>query len=221
MKNKKFLTESDRKAIISDKEKAILESFAKTFNKIKRIDENELGTSNSNNPNTIRPDYDKLMTINDNQLYYVLDTLDKEKDIIKIWKTQLREKGHRYVVIALKNSKNVKWTSEFPMEYRENEQPKQKGSDEILIDNIEELSDNDLEPISPSEYRDSGEEKVLIELLNIIKKVNPNVNIEHKKLSLKRDFGENMEKLYKSALREYSVFTGIKEYFKDNLAMFK
>lgn len=42
MKKKEFLTEAKRKAIISDKEKAILESFAKTFNKIKRIDENEL-----------------------------------------------------------------------------------------------------------------------------------------------------------------------------------
>ena len=42
MKNKEFLTEAKRKAIISEKEKAILESFAKTFNKIKRIDENEL-----------------------------------------------------------------------------------------------------------------------------------------------------------------------------------
>jgi hypothetical protein len=37
-----FLTEADRKKIISDREKAIVESFAKTFNKIKRIDENEL-----------------------------------------------------------------------------------------------------------------------------------------------------------------------------------
>jgi hypothetical protein len=42
MKKKEFLTEAKRKAIISDKEKAIIESFAKTFNKIKRIDENEL-----------------------------------------------------------------------------------------------------------------------------------------------------------------------------------
>jgi len=42
MKNKEFLTEAKRKAIIAEKEKAILESFAKTFNKIKRIDENEL-----------------------------------------------------------------------------------------------------------------------------------------------------------------------------------
>ncbi len=42
MKKKKFLTEAKRKVIIADKEKAIIESFAKTFNKIKRIDENEI-----------------------------------------------------------------------------------------------------------------------------------------------------------------------------------
>lgn len=44
MKKKEFLTEAKRKAIISEKEKAIIESFAKTFNKIKRIDENEVPT---------------------------------------------------------------------------------------------------------------------------------------------------------------------------------
>lgn len=37
-----ILTESDKKVIISAKEKAILESFAKTFNKIKRLDEAEV-----------------------------------------------------------------------------------------------------------------------------------------------------------------------------------
>ena len=42
MKKKEFLTEAKRKSIISDKEKSIIESFAKTFNKIKRIDENEI-----------------------------------------------------------------------------------------------------------------------------------------------------------------------------------
>tara|TARA_Y100000385_G_scaffold235080_1_gene248705 strand:+ start:685 stop:1170 length:486 start_codon:yes stop_codon:yes gene_type:complete len=41
MKKKGFLTEAKRKAIIADKEKAIIESFAKTFNRIKRIDEND------------------------------------------------------------------------------------------------------------------------------------------------------------------------------------
>jgi hypothetical protein len=46
MKKKDFLTEAKRKAIIADKEKAILESFAKTFNKIKRIDENEVNANN-------------------------------------------------------------------------------------------------------------------------------------------------------------------------------
>lgn len=50
---KLILNESDKKVIISAREKAIMESFAKTFNSIKRIDENEVppvapqqGTSN-------------------------------------------------------------------------------------------------------------------------------------------------------------------------------
>ena len=42
MKKKEFLTESKKKAIIAEKEKAIVESFAKQFNKIKRLDENEV-----------------------------------------------------------------------------------------------------------------------------------------------------------------------------------
>jgi hypothetical protein len=37
-----LLTESEKKAIISEREKAIISNFAKTFNSIKRIDENEL-----------------------------------------------------------------------------------------------------------------------------------------------------------------------------------
>lgn len=39
---KLILNESDKKVIISAREKAIMESFAKTFNSIKRIDENEV-----------------------------------------------------------------------------------------------------------------------------------------------------------------------------------
>lgn len=49
MKKKEFLTEAKRKAIIADKEKEILESFAKTFNKIKRIDENEINEFEEDN----------------------------------------------------------------------------------------------------------------------------------------------------------------------------
>lgn len=39
MKKNKILTESQKRQIIKDKQKAIIESFASTFNKIKRIDE--------------------------------------------------------------------------------------------------------------------------------------------------------------------------------------
>tara|TARA_R110000782_G_scaffold21299_1_gene57299 strand:- start:3790 stop:4344 length:555 start_codon:yes stop_codon:yes gene_type:complete len=39
---KLILTESEKKAIISQREKAIMENFTKTFNSIKRIDENEV-----------------------------------------------------------------------------------------------------------------------------------------------------------------------------------
>ena len=43
MKNKnRILTESQKRQITENKEKAILESFASTFNKIKRIDESEI-----------------------------------------------------------------------------------------------------------------------------------------------------------------------------------
>jgi hypothetical protein len=44
-----FLNESEKKKLISEKEKMIIESFAKTFNKIKRIDENEINEPELNN----------------------------------------------------------------------------------------------------------------------------------------------------------------------------
>ena len=37
-----FLNEAEKQKIIADKEKAIMESFAKTFNKIKRVDESNI-----------------------------------------------------------------------------------------------------------------------------------------------------------------------------------
>jgi hypothetical protein len=45
MKKKQFITENKRKQILAEKEKAIIESFAKNFNKIKRIDEDNLNSS--------------------------------------------------------------------------------------------------------------------------------------------------------------------------------
>ena len=42
MKKNRILTESQKRQIIENKEKVILESFASTFNRIKRIDESEI-----------------------------------------------------------------------------------------------------------------------------------------------------------------------------------
>jgi len=39
MKKREIITEAKRKSLLADREKAIVESFAKTFNKIKRLDE--------------------------------------------------------------------------------------------------------------------------------------------------------------------------------------
>lgn len=52
MKKKQFITETKRKQILAEKEKAIIESFAKNFNKIKRIDEQDL-SSTQNAPDEV------------------------------------------------------------------------------------------------------------------------------------------------------------------------
>ena len=58
-----ILSESDKKKIISEKEKAIIENFAKTFNKIKRIDETRLDYFDdlpNGKPSTLDIDKDDL-----------------------------------------------------------------------------------------------------------------------------------------------------------------
>ncbi len=44
MKNNRILTESQKKEIIENKQKNIIENFSKVFNKIKRLNENEIAT---------------------------------------------------------------------------------------------------------------------------------------------------------------------------------
>jgi len=73
MKKKEFLTEAKRKEIIADKEKVIIESFAKMFNRIKRIDENEIS---ENSGVSYRFHYDGI--VKDNKIVY--DTIQKVKD---------------------------------------------------------------------------------------------------------------------------------------------
>ena len=55
-----ILTEADKKQIVSAKEKAILESFAKTFNKIKRLDESELNEEEYDTNRDIRNTYGNI-----------------------------------------------------------------------------------------------------------------------------------------------------------------
>jgi hypothetical protein len=75
-----LLNESEKKAIISQREKAIIESFSKTFNSIKRVDENygedyELasrGVEYGINPE-IEPDYEMGNT-------YKVEVIGKEAE---------------------------------------------------------------------------------------------------------------------------------------------
>jgi len=81
MKKKEFLTEAKRKAIIADKEKAIIESFARTFNKIKRVDEDEIGGEDydlTENDRGISYEFYYDGIVNDNHIVY--NTIDKIKD---------------------------------------------------------------------------------------------------------------------------------------------
>ena len=86
MKKKIFLTESEKKAIILEREKAIVESFAKTFNKIKRIDE---GSATGVSDMLITLDYDNEITKIEDKHYhngpddsieYEIDTIESNFD---------------------------------------------------------------------------------------------------------------------------------------------
>ena len=81
MKKKQFLTEAKRKEIIADKEKVIIESFAKMFNRIKRIDENEINRIDENDDNNIKKILTdiQLQNPNDRNKNFVIDKLLDDK----------------------------------------------------------------------------------------------------------------------------------------------
>ena len=70
-------------------------------------------------------------------------------------------------------------------------------------------------------FDDVDEELLITQLLNLIKKINPNIDLEKKKLSFSRDFAQFNDKLYSASQRSFSVEDGLKDYFKDNLSIFK
>lgn len=298
MKKKEFLTEAKRKAIIADKEKAILESFAKTFNKIKRLDENEIEESKYDTSN-IHPT-NPLHGASDEELDNVMSAMQmqKENEIPKkfkpmdivIWKPKKTRWNNDYsvrygakakVIEVLGDMLKIEWlkdpsnlelvgrqmdgnyfTDDFefadinkndhedwglearkqqnrfnpeinPYELEENEISENEGNldDKDLIDNINNLDDSDLgwskDPNKGLsiyfDWDDVDEDLLLTQLLNLIKKVNPNADLGGKKQSL---MGSNIlanfnAKLYSASQRSFSAIRGLKDYFEDNLQIFK
>jgi hypothetical protein len=102
-------------------------------------------------------------------------------------------------------------------------------SDNELEKNINNLTAKDLHWSKDPEnglnisynFDDVDEELLITQLLNLIKKINPNVDLEKKKLSFSRDFAQFNDKLYSASQRSFSVENGLKNYFKDNLSIFK
>jgi hypothetical protein len=78
-----ILTEADRYKIISEKEKAIIESFAKTFNKIKRIDENMLDENKPLSPEEQKILNDILSNTNSLNEGMFDSVLEKVKSYVK------------------------------------------------------------------------------------------------------------------------------------------
>ena len=101
--------------------------------------------------------------------------------------------------------------------------------DEDLEKNIDNLKDSDIgwsqdekNGLSISYNWDDVDEKLLLtQILNLIKKVNPNADLEKKKLSFSRDFAQFNDKLYSASQKSFSAAQGLKDYFEDNLEIFR
>jgi hypothetical protein len=107
MKNKKFLTESDKKAIIANKEKAIIESFAKTFNKIKRVDEDfQINNDDNYNPKIMG---DLEYKILEGYLEAAIWTEEEELGSASIndLSDEARESANNDVITFMKNAGNL------------------------------------------------------------------------------------------------------------------
>jgi len=107
---KKFLNESDKKKIISEKEKMIIESFAKTFNKIKRIDENEI----NENVDYTQEELDEYFNAK-NELFEIIGNETNEVDIPKRL-MKLKNKGVKFIPEIIKEKifpKNEWWENRF------------------------------------------------------------------------------------------------------------
>jgi len=109
--------------------------------------------------------------------------------------------------------------------YKPQNKKRYSDEDNELINKINNLENNYITSITysiPSEYSDYGSyEKVVDALLNVIYEVNPNVDLERKRMSLERALVELIDNLENAQRRGITAFRGVKDFLIDNLQMFK
>jgi hypothetical protein len=91
--------------------------------------------------------------------------------------------------------------------------------DNQLIENIENLTEKEIHAVTM--HVGGEDDKALEGLLSIIKKVNPQADLEKKKMSLERAWNETSEDIRKTAMKGWSAASSVRKYFLDNLQIFR
>jgi hypothetical protein len=92
--------------------------------------------------------------------------------------------------------------------------------DNNIKKNIESLTDADIHTVSS--YVGWKNNEALEGLLTLIKKVNPEADLTKKKMSLERAWeNETSEDIKNATQKSFSAARGVKDYFLDNLQIFK
>jgi hypothetical protein len=108
----------------------------------------------------------------------------------------------------------------------------EESIDKTLIDNINNLSDQDLDGITSmvtfGEPSESAKKSIDNAFIEVVKKVNPNANPEVAKTNLlntnlskysgEKDFYKT---LYAATQKGFSAYKGLKDFFIDDLQIFK
>ena len=93
-------------------------------------------------------------------------------------------------------------------------------NDEELKKNIKALTDSDIHTVSS--FAGWKNDEALEGLLNLIKKINPEADLEKKKMSLERAWeNETSEEIKNAAMKGFSAASSVRDYFLDNLQIFR
>ena len=95
-----------------------------------------------------------------------------------------------------------------------------KSNQKTLEEKIKDLTDKEIHTVTMNVGLKNKE--ALEAMLNLIKKVNPEVDIEKKKMSLERSWeNETSEEIKQKAMLGISAASSIRNWFLDNLQIFK